>query len=139
MLTEQAHGAGILRRGSRAGAYTKGVQTFARLREKVTGGRMRGASAAKRAFDVARDVRGKGKSSSLRSRPHPALRATFSRCAGEGLDLGFQGGGVSTARTASSGTSATTRARPSPSQSTKRKPLEIGRAQSEPQSLMRIS
>src|SRR5690606_2629428 len=28
---------------------------------------------------------GKGKSSSLRSRPHPALRATFSRCAGEGL------------------------------------------------------
>src|SRR5690606_26166414 len=27
----------------------------------------------------------KGKSSSLRSRPHPALRATFSRCAGEGL------------------------------------------------------
>src|SRR5690606_23404446 len=28
---------------------------------------------------------GKGKSSSLRSRPHPALRATFSRFAGEGL------------------------------------------------------
>src|SRR5690606_7219831 len=27
----------------------------------------------------------KGRSSSLRSRPHPALRATFSRCAGEGL------------------------------------------------------
>ena len=36
------------------------------------------------AFDVA--FRGsEGKSSSLRSRPHPALRATFSRCAGEGL------------------------------------------------------
>src|SRR5690606_30307069 len=28
---------------------------------------------------------GKGKSSSLRSHPHPALRATFSRFAGEGL------------------------------------------------------
>src|SRR5690606_29833219 len=51
------------------------------LREKVPEGRMRGASAAKRAFDLSRNPG----ASSLRSRPHPALRATFSRCAGEGL------------------------------------------------------
>src|SRR5690606_36546165 len=38
-----------------------------------------------RAFDFAFGQ--KSNSSSLRSRPHPALRATFSRFAGEGLDL----------------------------------------------------
>src|SRR3546814_12692658 len=97
MLQEQAHGAGIVRRGSRAGADTKGLQPFSRLREKVPGGRMRGASAAKRAFDVARDVRGKGKSSSLRATPHPALLPTFTRRAGDGLDLAFHGVGVITA------------------------------------------
>src|SRR3546814_11701258 len=32
-------------------------------------------------------VRAREQSSSLRSRPHPALRATFSRCAGEGLSV----------------------------------------------------
>src|SRR3546814_8031324 len=63
-------------------------QAFSRSREKVPGGRMRGASEAKHAFDLA--LPEKRKSSSLRSRPHPALRATFSRFAGEGLEHAFR-------------------------------------------------
>src|SRR3546814_4428629 len=63
-------------------------QAFSRSREKVPGGRMRGASEAKHAFDLA--LPEKRKSSSLRSRPHPALRATFSRFAGEGLEPAFR-------------------------------------------------
>src|SRR3546814_9223238 len=97
LLHEQAHGAGIVRRGE-AGSACHGFrargaggvprvssrQAFSRSREKVPGGRMRGASEAKHAFDLA--LPEKRKSSSLRSRPHQALRATFSRFAGEGLE-----------------------------------------------------
>src|SRR3546814_4070625 len=51
----------------------------------LVGGADEGARAKRRAaFDVC-FWWVSGKSSSLRSRPHPALRATFSRCAGEGL------------------------------------------------------
>src|SRR3546814_13608577 len=65
-------------------------EPFSRLREKVPEGRMRGASAA--SLPLISLWRRKNQSNSLRSRPHPALRATFSRCAGEGLPRRMQRG-----------------------------------------------
>src|SRR3546814_1346840 len=79
---------GFRARGAGGVPRVSSRQAFARSREKVPGGRMRGASEAKHAFDLA--LPEKRKSSSLRSRPHPALRATFSRFAGEGLEPAFR-------------------------------------------------
>src|SRR3546814_7162096 len=55
-------------------------------REKVPEGRLR-ARERSEALLLILAVRAREQSSSLRSRPHPALRATFSRCAGEGLSV----------------------------------------------------
>src|SRR3546814_2696000 len=61
----------------------------------------RGATNTLRLLEVGKGGSAEGlescrpKAGSLRSRPHPALRATFSRFAGEGLVLGFGGRGIS--------------------------------------------
>src|SRR3546814_10080444 len=55
-------------------------------REKVPEGRMR-ARERSEALLLILAFRAREQSSSLRSRPHPALRATFSRFAGEGLSV----------------------------------------------------
>src|SRR3546814_127500 len=69
-------------------------------REKVPEGRMR-ARERSEALLLILAVRAREQSSSLRSRPHPALRATFSRFAGEGLKVFHNAGysaGFSTTR-----------------------------------------
>src|SRR3546814_11360232 len=65
------------------------MKPFSRLREKVPGGRMRGRERSEALLLIfCLGLLEKSNSSSLRSRPHPALRATFSRYAGEGLLFG---------------------------------------------------
>src|SRR3546814_16123464 len=75
---------------SRIGAEYRS-QPFSRSREKVPGGRMRGASAAKRAFDLrCLDVRVEAKGNSLRSLPSSGALRHLLPQAGEGL--GWPGG-----------------------------------------------
>src|SRR3546814_8434655 len=78
--------AGIIARGGR---ICPPMKPCSRLREKVPGGRMRARERSEALLLIfCLGLLEKSNSSSLRSRPHPALRATFSRYAGEGLLFG---------------------------------------------------
>src|SRR3546814_2448772 len=74
---------------ARGGRICPPMKPFSRLREKVPGGRMRGRERSEALILIfCLGLLEKSNSSSLRSRPHPSLRATFSRYAGEGLLFG---------------------------------------------------
>src|SRR3546814_18078001 len=74
---------------ARGGRICPPMKPFYRLREKVPGGRMRGRERSEALLLIfCLGLLEKSNSSSLRSRPHPSLRATFSRYAREGLLFG---------------------------------------------------
>src|SRR3546814_19203336 len=74
---------------ARGGRICPPMKPFSRLREKVPGGRMRARERSEALLLIfCLGLLEKSNSSSLRSRTHPAPRATFSRHPGTGLLLG---------------------------------------------------